>query len=64
VRRGKIKALNIEKNDYTPVFNTMDNSFDIQEDFKFLKQFVCILYMKDKYSDINKLRVDIFRQKF
>lgn len=66
---GKIKPLKLLQRhaEFVPVFSRLGNSEEILEgDLTQLEEFVCKMYhpRTPTYSDINKLRIDSFRQKF
>lgn len=67
VRRGKLIPLkNIEKNQsFLNVFDKLGKTLDVTEDLlSELEKYVCSMYGKPKYSDVNKLRYDLFAQKY
>ena len=69
VRQGKLKPMKLleTNSDFIPVFSRIGNDVEVQEeDMGLLEEFVCRMYHPKKpiYNDINKLRVDCFRQKF
>jgi len=67
VRRGKVKPFEImEKcSDYVAFFTQFGTTTFVDEaSNKQLERFVCALYGKPSYSDVDKLRCDIFKSKY
>lgn len=67
VRQGKIKPKKVlEKHpEFVPVFSGLGEQNHVDEDTsRQLETFVCHMYGKPKYTDVNSLRTDIFRQKY
>ena len=67
VRQGKIGPLKTLENnpEYLPTFRDLGQAADVTEDtFMRLEQFACCMYGKERYTDVNKLRYDLFTQKY
>jgi len=69
VRQSKVKSMKLlQKNsNFIRVFCRLGNDNNVHEDdFSALEKFVCRMYHPSKptYTDLNRLRVDCFRQKF
>ena len=67
VRRGKVAPLKVleKRPQFISTFRTLGKSTEAQtKTFNKLEQFVCFMYSKPKYASINKLRYDLFMQKF
>jgi hypothetical protein len=67
VRRGKagpLKALK-KSSDFKGVFSALRKSASVSNDLHVaLEKFVCTMYGKPNYTDINKLRYDLFTERF
>ena len=67
VQRGKVTPLKVleKRSQFIATFGALGQDIDIQATtFNELEHFVCCMYGKPKYSSINKLRYDLFMQKF
>ena len=65
-RKGKnrpLKTLEKKKTART-VFGDMGFSDDIQEEFKVIEKFTCILYGKAKFNSVNEVRLELFLEKY
>ena len=67
VRRGKTGPLKLllKNQNHLEVFKELGKSIDVNEStLKGLETYVCAMYGKPTYSDINKLRFDLFSQRY
>jgi len=67
VRRGKLSAIKLlnKQADFIATFILFGTTPTVSDEmFAQLEHFVCCLYGYQSYTDINKLRYDIFRQRF
>jgi len=67
VRRGKVKPFQIMamNEDFTETFGQLGLSDTVDEDTqKVIEQFVCAIYGKPLYRDVNKLRYDLFKARY
>ena len=67
VRRGKVTPLKVpeKRSQFIATFGALGQDIDIQATtFNDLEHFVCCMYGKPKYTRVNKLRYDLFMQKF
>ena len=65
--RGKVAPLQIleKRSQFISTFHALGQSTEVQtKTFNELEQFVCCMYGKPKYASVNKLRYDLFMQKF
>ena len=67
VRRGKIRPLQLMEKDpeYVNVFASLGKSDQVDEDAMLkIEKFVCSMYGKPSYRDVNKLRYDLFKTRY
>ena len=67
LRRGKVKPLNLMRKNqlYRDIFETLGTKATVDPHvFSELEKFVCSMYGKHKYTDVNKLRCDMVNQRF
>ena len=67
VRHGKVTPLKVleKRSQFIATFGALGQDIDIQATrFNELEHFVCCTYGKPKYPSVNKLRYDLFMQKF
>ena len=67
VRRGKLttkKTLDAHPEFQSSLISLASSTEVSEQTFNELEQFVCCIYGKSNYKDINKLRYDMFKQRF
>ena len=67
VRRGKVAPLKVlgKRRNFLSTFHSLGQTVEVQETIiNELEQFVYCMYGKPKYTSVNKLRYDLFIQKY
>ena len=67
VRHGKVAPLKVleKRRNFLSTFHSLGQTIEAQETIiNELEQFVCCMYGKPKYTSVNKLRYDLFIQKY